>query len=197
MAQWLQCSCGGGGRKCNISWIHWDVVPVNEKEALWELIKEHYVFPSKHEECGKRATILTMGRTLQRIRQALNKFYVQPGVSLFNRIWFITPNEWKTIQQLHTTPEAMMHINIMKELIWKNKFKHPLGFGGYKATIWLWTKKEQDLHDAMIPDPLEGCTLHMRNWIQVRSRIDDNGQVVTSNSDPTIVIENAKDLVTK
>jgi hypothetical protein len=49
----------------------------------------------------------------------------------------------------------------------------------------------------MIPDPLEGCTLHMRNWIQVRSRIDDNGQVVTSNSDPTIVIENAKDLVTK
>jgi hypothetical protein len=45
--------------KCKIAWIDWDAVLVNEKEALWELMKEHYVFPSEHEERGKRATILT------------------------------------------------------------------------------------------------------------------------------------------
>jgi hypothetical protein len=78
--------------KCKITYIDWGVVLVNKKEALWELIKAHYVFPSKHEECGKRATILTIGRALRRFRHALNKFYVQPGVSPFNRFGFITPN---------------------------------------------------------------------------------------------------------
>jgi hypothetical protein len=37
----------------------------------------------------------------------------------------------------------------------------------------------------------------MRNWIPGRSHIDDKGQLVTSNSDITRVIENAKDLITK
>jgi hypothetical protein len=55
-------------------------VPINEKEAWWELIKAHYVFPSEHEEYGKRATILPIGSALRRFRHALNKFYVQPGV---------------------------------------------------------------------------------------------------------------------
>jgi hypothetical protein len=32
-------------------------------------------------------------------------------------------------------------------------------------------------------DRREGCTLHMKNWIWGRCRIDDNGQLVTSNSD--------------
>jgi hypothetical protein len=139
------------------------VNPVNEKEALWELIKAHYVFPFEHEERGKRATILTIGRALRRFRHALNKFYVQPGVSPFNRFGFITPNEWNTFQQLHTTPKAMTRNNKMKDLIWKNKFKHRLGPGGYKAAIPLWTKIEQELHEAGIQDPLEGCTLHTRN----------------------------------
>jgi hypothetical protein len=44
-------------------------------------------------------------------------------------------------------------------------FRHALGPGGYKATIPLWRKKEQELQDAGIPDPLEGYTLHTRNWI--------------------------------
>jgi hypothetical protein len=87
--------------------------------------------------------------------------------------------------------------NRMKELIRKNKFKHRLGPGGYKAIIPLWTKKEQELREAGILDPLEGCMLHMRNWIPGRSHIDDKGQLVTSNSDITRVIENAKDLITK
>jgi hypothetical protein len=130
------------------------------------LIKAHYVFPSEHGECGKRATILTIGRALRRFRHELNKFYVQPGVSPFNQFGFITPNEWNTFQQLHTTPEAMTCSNRMKELIQKNKFKHRLGHGGYKAAIPIWTKKEQEHREAGIPDPLEDCTLRMRNWIR-------------------------------
>jgi hypothetical protein len=128
--------------KCKITWIDWGTVPVNEKEALWELIKAHYVFISEHEERGKRATILTIRRALWRFRHALNKFYVQPSVSPFNRFGFITPNEWNTFKELHTTPEAMVRSNRMKELIRKNKFKHRLGPGRYKVAIWLWTKKE-------------------------------------------------------
>jgi hypothetical protein len=161
------------------------------------LINAHYLFPSKHEELGKRATILTLGRAFQRFRHALNKFYVQPGVSLLHRFGFIILNEWNTLQQLHTTPKVMACSNIMKELIQKNKFKHRLGPGGYKAAIPLWTKKEHGLCEAGIPDPLEGCTLRMRNWIWGQSHIDDNRQLVTSNSGITRVIENAKDLITK
>jgi hypothetical protein len=37
----------------------------------------------------------------------------------------------------------------------------------------------------------------MRNWIRGQPHIDDKGQLVTSNSDITIAIQNAKDLVTK
>jgi hypothetical protein len=90
--------------KCKITWIDWGAVPVNEKEALWELIKAHNIFPSEHEEHGKRATILTIGWALRRFRHALNKFYVQPGVSPSNWFGFITPNEWNTFKELHTTP---------------------------------------------------------------------------------------------
>jgi hypothetical protein len=50
--------------KCRITWIDWGTIPVNEKEALWELIKAYYVFHSKYEERGKRATTLTIGRAL-------------------------------------------------------------------------------------------------------------------------------------
>jgi hypothetical protein len=69
----------------------------------------------------------------------------------------------------------MAHSNKMKELIQKKKFKHRLGPGGYKAAIPFWTKKEQELCEAGIPDPLEGCMLRMRNWIQGWSHIDDKG----------------------
>jgi hypothetical protein len=50
---------------------------------------------------------------------------------------------------------------------------------------------------AKILHSLEGCTLRMRNWIRGRSRIDDNGQLVTSNSNITRVIENANDIIIK
>jgi hypothetical protein len=58
--------------KCKVTWINWCVVPINKKEALWELMIAYYVFPCEHEECGKRATILTIGRALRRFRHALN-----------------------------------------------------------------------------------------------------------------------------
>jgi hypothetical protein len=53
----------------------------------------------------------------------------------------------------------------MKELNMKNKFRHKLGSGGYKAAMPKWTNKEQELHEAGIPDPHEGCTVHTKNWI--------------------------------
>jgi hypothetical protein len=160
MVQWLWCSYE---EKYKITWINWGNVLVNEKEALCELIRAHYVFHFEHEERVKRATILIIERAIRRFRHALNKFYVQPGVSPFIRFWFITPNEWNTFQQLHATLEAMTHSNRMKELILKNKFKHRLGPGGYKAIIPLWTKKEHELHETGIPDPHKGCTLRTRN----------------------------------
>jgi hypothetical protein len=90
-----------------ITWIDWGIVPVNENEALGELIKEHYVLPSEHVECGKRSTILTIVRALRRFRHSLKKFYVKPSVSPFNRFGFITQNEWNTFKEERTTPESM------------------------------------------------------------------------------------------
>jgi hypothetical protein len=97
-----------------------------------------------------------------------------------------------TFKEMHTTPESMVRINRMKELIQKNNFNHRLGSGGYKATTPLWTKKELELREAGILGPLEGCTLGIKNRIRGQSRIDDKGQLVTSISDITRVIENAK-----
>jgi hypothetical protein len=91
--------------------------PKKEKDVLWELIKTHYFFPSEHEELGKGATILTIGRALQWFRHALIKFYVQPGVSPLYQFGLITLNEWNTFQQLHPTPEVIALNNRMKELI--------------------------------------------------------------------------------
>jgi hypothetical protein len=50
--------------KCKITWIDWGTVPINEKEALLEMNKAYYVFPSEHEERGKRATVISIGRAL-------------------------------------------------------------------------------------------------------------------------------------
>jgi hypothetical protein len=76
------------------------------------------------------------------------------------------PNEWDTFVQ-HTTPQAVAQAialsNKMKELNAKNKFMHILGSGGYKAAMPKWVKKEQELCDAGIPDPLEGYTVRTIN----------------------------------
>jgi hypothetical protein len=60
-----------------------------------------------------------------------------------------------------------------------------------------WAKKEQEIHDAEIPDPLEDCTVCTRNWIWGHSRIDDSGRSITSSSEVTSVVEKAKTLTTK
>jgi hypothetical protein len=85
----------------------------------------------------------------------------------------------------------------MKELNKKNTFRHKLGPSGYKATMKIWTKKEQELHEARIPYPLEGCTVHTKNWICGHSHTDDSGRLVTSSSKVTRMIEKVKSLTTK
>jgi hypothetical protein len=56
-----------------------------------------------------------------------------------------------------------------------------------------WTKKEQELREARIPDPLEGCTVLTRNW-RGHSHTDDSRPLITSSSKVTSVIEKAKTL---
>jgi hypothetical protein len=51
----------------------------------------------------------------------------------------------------------------MKELNMKNKFRHKLRPEGYKAAMPKLVKKEQELRDPEIPDPLEGCTVRTKN----------------------------------
>jgi hypothetical protein len=55
----------------------------------------------------------------------------------------------------------------MKELNVKNKFRHKLGPGGYKIAMPNSVKKEQELHEVGIPDPLQGCTVSTRNMVRV------------------------------
>jgi hypothetical protein len=55
----------------------------------------------------------------------------------------------------------------MKELNVKNKFRHKLGPGGYKIAMPNSAKKEQELHEVGIPDPLQGCTVRTRNRVRV------------------------------
>jgi hypothetical protein len=74
---------------------------------------------------------------------------------------------------------------------------HKLGLGGYKAAMPKWAKKEQELRDAGIPDPLEGCIVHTKNWIWDCSHTDDSGRLITSSSEVTSVVEKAKTLATK
>jgi hypothetical protein len=105
----------------------------------------------------------TISNALQRSRHALN--YVQRGLSPLNQFGYIMPNEWDTFVQQHTTPQAVAISNKMKELNAKNKFRHKPGPRGYKSAMPKWAKKEQKLHDAGIPDPLDGCTMCTRNWI--------------------------------
>jgi hypothetical protein len=101
----------------------------------------------------------TISNALQRFRHALNKYYVQRGLSLLNLFGYIKPNKWDTFVQQHTTPQAIVLSNKKKELNTKNKFRHKLGPEGNKAAMPKWVKKEQ-VHK---PDPLEGCTMHTRN----------------------------------
>jgi hypothetical protein len=117
---------------------------------------------------------------------------VLTGGPPLNRFGFITPNEWNTFQQQHTSPEAIALSNKMKELNKKNKFMHRLGPGGYKGEMPKWTKKEQELRAVGRADPVEGCTLHMKNFICGHSHMDDSGQLITSSSEVTEVIKKAK-----
>jgi hypothetical protein len=116
----------------------------------------------------------TISNALRRFRYALNKYYVQRGLSPLNRFGYITPNKWNTFVQQHTTSKAIALSTKMKELNKKNKFRHKLGPGGYKVAMPIWTKKDQELREAGIPDPLEGCTVRTKNWIRGHSHTNDS-----------------------
>jgi hypothetical protein len=133
------------------------------QETLWRFIKEYYIFPSKQEKIGKNDMMKIIFNALRRFKHPLNKYYVQRGLSPLNRFGYITPNEWDTFVQQHITPQVVALSNKMKELNAKNKFRHKVGLGGYKSAMSKWTKKEQELRDVGIPDPLKGCTVRTRN----------------------------------
>jgi hypothetical protein len=88
-------------------------------------------------------------------------------------------------------------MNKMKELNVMNKFRHKLRHGWYKVAMPKWAKKEQELRDAGIPNPLEGGTMRTKNWIRGHSRIDDSERLITSSSEVTSVVEKAKTLTAK
>jgi hypothetical protein len=88
---------------------------------------------------------------------------VQRGLSPLNQFGYITPNEWDTFVQQQTTPQAIALSSKKKELNAKNKFRHKLGPGGYRAAMPKWAKKEQELRNAGISGPLDGCTMCTRN----------------------------------
>jgi hypothetical protein len=64
------------------------------QETLWGFIKEHNIFFSEKEKIGKNATMKKISNALWRFRHALNKYYVQRGLSPLNWFGYITPNEW-------------------------------------------------------------------------------------------------------
>jgi hypothetical protein len=75
----------------------------------------------------------TIYNALQKFRHALNRYYMQRGLSPLNQFGYITPNKWGTFKQKHTTPQAVALSNKMKELNVKNKFRHKIGPRGYKG----------------------------------------------------------------
>jgi hypothetical protein len=66
---------------------------LNMQATLCRFIKEHYVFLSEQEKIGKNATLKTISNALRRFRHALNKNYVQKGLSPLNQFVYITLNE--------------------------------------------------------------------------------------------------------
>jgi hypothetical protein len=161
--------------KYKIIWS-WDDVLKDMQETLRGFIKEHYISSSKQEKIGKNAMMKTISNAFQRFRHALNKYYVQRCLSSLNQFGYITSNEWDTFVQQHTTLEVIALSNKMKEQNTKNKFRHKLGPGRYKAEMPKWAKKEQEFCQTGIPDPLEGSMVHTKNMIQnvlVQMTVDD------------------------
>jgi hypothetical protein len=119
-------------QKCKIVWS-WDDVIKEIQETLWGFIKEYYISPSWQEKIGTNAMMKTISNALQRFRHALNKYYVQRGLSPLNWFGYIMPNEWDTFVQQHTTSQVIALSNKMKELNTKNKFSNKLGHVGYSS----------------------------------------------------------------
>jgi hypothetical protein len=61
----------------------------------------------------------------------------------------------------------------------------------------IWIKKEQELLEVGIPDPLDGRMMHTKNWIWGCSHTDGSRELVTSSSEVTSMIEKVKTLIAK
>jgi hypothetical protein len=68
--------------------------------TLWRFIKENYIFPSEQEKNGKNAMLETISNAFWRFRHALNKYYVQRGMSPLNQIGVYHA---KRMGHIHTT----------------------------------------------------------------------------------------------
>jgi hypothetical protein len=77
------------------------------QETLWGFIKNITFSLLSKKKLAKNATMKTISNALRRFRHALNKYYVQRGMSPLNWFGYITPNEWDTFVQQHTTPQAI------------------------------------------------------------------------------------------
>ncbi|TVU13548.1 hypothetical protein EJB05_40608, partial [Eragrostis curvula] len=61
--------------KGKITWVNWKKVDDNEKERLWKLMKDKYIFPDEMLEAGKAATLKTMAKSLDEFK-ALSKIFI-------------------------------------------------------------------------------------------------------------------------
>jgi hypothetical protein len=76
-----------------ITFEHWRCVRSEKKKELWKDIKDKYIFPTEVLDHGEKATLYTMGRSLQTFMCNLNKDYVKKGLTPFNDFGFITPDD--------------------------------------------------------------------------------------------------------
>jgi hypothetical protein len=103
IAKWLRHCCEGKMQDRLV--LGWCCFKRRARNIMG--IHQRTCFPFWARKNGKNAMLKTISNALQRFRHALNKYYVQSGMSPLNRFGYITPNEWDTFIQQHTTLEVV------------------------------------------------------------------------------------------
>ena len=184
-------------RKINITYDSWPEVPKGDKETLWNSLSVIYRSPLELYECGKEATLKTMGRCLRTFRNTLKNNFVDKDVTPFERYGFITPDDWKKFVVKASSKNFKQKSEHGKSLSKKNIFRPNLGPGGYKAKLLKWRQMEERLRLAGIPNPLEGCSERTKTWLLGRSKSTDDGQLIPKSSGVKEVLQRAKELARK
>jgi len=172
-------------------------VPKGDKETLWNSLSVIHRFPPELYECGKEATLKTMGRCLRTFRNTLKNNFVDKDVTPFERYGFITPDDWKKFVVKAFSENFKQKSEHGKSLSKKNIFRPNLGPGGYKAKLPKWRQMEERLRLAGIPNPLEGCSERTKTWLLGRSKSTDDGQLIPKSSGVEEVLQRAKELARK